>query len=172
MALKHYQGSIPDARKQSVWVCPTCGAQNTTPIEQGCKGCGTGADAKHVGVPERRSPPPRLAPSIVHLQAYAETWAAGHPEATVAEAFAAGYAYARAGLQADVGATGTLSGEPDAHGLGQVDRDTIAAALRFYAENMLALGAIPGQLTAADARQLADTFDGGLQSDDVPDIPF
>ncbi len=159
MAMKYYQGRVP-GQASVAWRCPTCGAENTTPIEQGCKGCGTGADAKHVGVPVRSyaDVPQTVGRPITiatdHAVAAAQAWQDAHMGASLEEAFMAGVLWAQSG--------GRVADAHDANGLGKVDKDTIAAALRFYAENMLALGAIPGQLTAEDARQLADTFDGGL----------
>jgi hypothetical protein len=65
MALRHYQGSIGKP-VGAVWKCPTCKAENTQPLEQGCPICGAGADAKPGTVPqasaERMTPMPPMQP--------------------------------------------------------------------------------------------------------------
>jgi hypothetical protein len=43
MAFRHFQGTPRPVA--AAWKCPTCGVENTTPLEQGCPSCRAGADA-------------------------------------------------------------------------------------------------------------------------------
>lgn len=68
MAFRHYEGS-PRPRA-AAWKCPSCHADNTGPLEDGCTSCGAGADARK-GTDNRvppaaasaMKPPPSQAPA-------------------------------------------------------------------------------------------------------------
>jgi hypothetical protein len=74
MALKHWGGSIP--QKAVVWKCPTCGVENTGPLEQGCTSCHAG-DPKQVGkvtveAPDRQLQPIDLSGLRARVKAYTD----------------------------------------------------------------------------------------------------
>lgn len=51
---RHYTG--PTLGAVGVWKCPSCGAENSGAIDDGCTACGSGsAKARHVGVPPSRT---------------------------------------------------------------------------------------------------------------------
>src|SRR5436190_24380871 len=47
MTLRHYGGRVPEVA--STWTCPSCSAENSTPLKAGCQQCGAGGDARKVG---------------------------------------------------------------------------------------------------------------------------
>jgi len=141
---RHYQGG--GLGPIAGWACPSCGAENQGPLEQGCGICGAGRPGRHVGTPPPPAPPappepepepepePPAAPPRVNL---AHLWIDRHPDATVEEAFTAGYIegvreaqrqIARANLPPPVEPTFT----PD----GAVNR-TVIAALELFREQVL-----------------------------------
>ena len=90
---RHYEGGglgpIP------VWKCPSCGADNQGPLEQGCALCGAGKPGRHVGREAAPPPPPPL-PEIEPAEPPASpnlavAWLDRHPGATLEEAFMGGY---------------------------------------------------------------------------------
>jgi len=79
---RHYTGG--GLGNEAGWKCPGCGAENQGPISQGCALCGAGkpghrADAALEPPEQGRSDDP------------AEAWLQAHPNASVREAFLAGY---------------------------------------------------------------------------------
>ena len=128
------------------WQCPACKAENSGPLEQGCVSCGSGSiAARHVGVPPRQQQlvndrSQQLSNDLsakmqtgVDVFLYAQQWWAANPDATPADAFVAGYKYARGQTMAappvavDVQ---TLAPEGKA-------RRTIRAALEYFREQIL-----------------------------------
>jgi len=102
---RHYVGGgLGDERG---WKCPSCGAVNLTLIAQGCQLCGAGAPGHRVEPPPAPPSPATPPPSredyalndevteTTHRAAagwtLAERWEREHPDATIADAFAAGY---------------------------------------------------------------------------------
>lgn len=54
MAERHYVGS--GLGEMLLWKCPRCGADNTGPLSEGCKSCGSGtAKPRHVELPHGAS---------------------------------------------------------------------------------------------------------------------
>lgn len=82
---RHYQGA--GLGQVGIWGCPSCGDDNTGPIEQGCVHCGAGRPAAKVEPPP--TPPPPAAGKAVENE-YTQ-WLTRHPDATTEQAFIAGY---------------------------------------------------------------------------------
>lgn len=85
-ASRHYTGP---GLGEGAWRCPACGVENAGPLVGGCSVCGAGR-------PGQRATEERPASVTSPLEVSAQ-WAAQHPQATLVEAFAAGYAH---GVQA------------------------------------------------------------------------
>ena len=95
---RHYTGG--GLGDMGMWECPSCGAENAGPLTGGCQLCGAGKP--DAGPPP---PPPRPAPTLAPTprpvaEAPAEDddtpnawthWIARHPDATLEQAFTAGY---------------------------------------------------------------------------------
>ena len=93
---RHYTGR---GLGEDVWHCPACGAENVGPIAQGCS-CGAGKPGRRATPsvdppvtpgedgPAFVSPAPR-SPDTPDL---ATAWVIDHPEASLEDAFTAGYA--------------------------------------------------------------------------------
>lgn len=183
MALKHWQGSIPN--KPVAWHCPSCTAENTGPLERGCTSCHAG-DPAYAKVAVQREAHNELVQRQQHPDGVLEgastafdTWYTG-PESgrdTGWAAFAAGVRWARTqaapagnALTEGVGSTerpeaapqgGWMlalippgSGALDAQDVDPRTQATVLAALAFYKDNQLGYGDIPGQLTATECSQL------------------
>ena len=125
------------------WQCPACKAENSGPLEQGCVSCGSGSvAARHVGVP---GPPPQLKPDFtpitqprsmgvdVRIGMHAVEWMAANPDATVADAFVAGYQFA---LGKVIGAPPVAVDVQQLAPEGKARR-TIRAALEHFREQIL-----------------------------------
>jgi len=79
---RHYTGG--GLGQEGAWACPSCGAENLGAISQGCERCGAGRPGHRVDAAPptpARSEPPNAA----------TLWIQHHPEATLAQAFTAGY---------------------------------------------------------------------------------
>lgn len=84
---RHYVGGgLGDERG---WRCPSCGAVNLTLIAQGCQRCGAGMPGPRAEAPP--APPSPATPPPEEEESLAERWRREHPEATVEDAFTAGY---------------------------------------------------------------------------------
>ena len=103
---RHYEGG--GLGHIGVWHCPTCGEDNLGPLEDGCAVCGAGRPGRHVGVgagapppaPPVEQPEPEERPRVserapddptYHQADWATTWAAEHPDVSVADAFRQGF---------------------------------------------------------------------------------
>lgn len=83
---RHYQGP---GLGEAMWKCPSCGAENQGPIAAGCTLCGAGTpDQKSEAPPP---PPPDLEPEGEEQLGPFDRWALAHPQATLEDAFTAGY---------------------------------------------------------------------------------
>lgn len=91
---RHYVGG--GLGPETTWACPSCGEDNQGPLAAGCVHCGAGKPGRHIGTqppppptldtetPEDQEPaPPPLNP--------AQQWTVEHPEASLEEAFTAGF---------------------------------------------------------------------------------
>lgn len=81
---RHYRG--PGLGEVGMWACPSCGAENAGPLAGGCLVCGAGKPGQQVEAP----PPPPAPPTSVPGDA-AGSWWERHPDATLEQAFTAGY---------------------------------------------------------------------------------
>lgn len=197
MAFRHYGGSTPSAR--APWKCPSCGAENSGPLEQGCSACGAGGDAKKLDsplAPPRGSTVPDVLADTSVEYGFHQWWEGRkdlYPDANedlLMHVFAAGVDWMRRVLQRTA-VPAPPAGRTEMDALVDVAfidlqdpivRATLAAALSFYIDNQLTYGAIPGQLDAEGARALlaqlqppaepaaGEPIDGIPPHD--PDIPF
>lgn len=135
---RHYTGGgLGDERG---WRCPACGAENAGLIAEGCALCGSGTPGRRVEPPPPPSPPaaeaPREAPREAPVLNPAQLWIARHPNASLEEAFTAGYVEGvRAQLKDMRGATPpppAITFAPE----GTVNR-TIIAALQLFRDQVL-----------------------------------
>jgi hypothetical protein len=93
---RHYVGGgLGDERG---WKCPSCGAENLGLIAQGCQLCGAGTPGHRVepppAPPSPTTPPPSREDYALRDEvgeSLAERWAREYPDATIADAFTAGY---------------------------------------------------------------------------------
>ncbi len=184
MAFRHGEHGVLTT-KSAIWFCPSCGKENTGPLEAGCA-CGVYKDAKKVTpVVKDNIIIPAFDPKSLDPQEVAfSQWynkSSDHLDAhdMSREAFAAGVAWARGNplprpvpLPSDaVVASGGWNlamthsdpstwGDPE-HMNTPLDKraqETIKAALAFYRDNTLQYGPIPGQLSAAECTQLIATL--------------
>jgi hypothetical protein len=134
---RHYQGGGLGA--EMAWDCPSCGVENTGPLTQGCVHCGAGRPGRHVGQapppPAPPTPPAAAPPDGAEQLSLFGHWAMQHPQATLEDAFTAGYVEGvrearRAALAAQPPA------EPVLDPQGKVAR-TIVAALAYFADQVL-----------------------------------
>jgi len=116
---RHYTGG--GLGMEGGWKCPSCGAENSGPIAQGCQLCGAGRPGHRVD-----TPPP--APERSRSDDPGEAWAEAHPHASLRDAFLAGY---EAGVRTARLAAPAFAPE------GKVNR-TIAAALALFRDQVLA----------------------------------
>jgi hypothetical protein len=143
---RHYQGA--GLGQVGLWGCPSCGADNTGPLEQGCSSCGAGRPAPR---PEPPTPPaptpyqagydngpaPRVSERTTDDPPYSyPTYSATDTHALVDRAYQAGY---KAGYEA---AMRDIQGRQQAAGQGtflsQYKRQrTIVAALELFREQVL-----------------------------------
>jgi hypothetical protein len=93
---RHYTGG--GLGNESGWKCPACGAENAGPIAGGCTLCGAGRPGYRVGENQPPPPPPQPAapepeppPAAGERVNLAQLWIQRHPDATLEEAFTAGY---------------------------------------------------------------------------------
>jgi|SRR5262245_11003361 len=109
------------------WRCPACGADNSGPLEQGCGACGSGAPGRRADGPP---PPPAAAP--IEPPSPAQRWLAQHPDATLEDAFTAGY------VEGIREARRALARRPEAMSAeGKLQR-TMIAALAHFRDQVLA----------------------------------
>lgn len=135
-----------------IWKCPSCRVENTGALEQGCASCGAGRPGFHVApgflvqaeAAARRGESPafhalkRDREQSAELCSVAVQWVAAHADASLADAFIAGYQLARAQTAAHrmvappvTAAVAGLAPEGKA-------RRTIIAALRLFKDQVLA----------------------------------
>jgi hypothetical protein len=117
------------------WNCPACGAENAGPLGQGCSSCGAGQPGRRAELP----PPPPAGESPGSFSAsLASRWLDAHPEASIEEAFTAGYA---AGIDAARAALLQQTRRRDSREVfdpaGKVQR-TLIAALELFRNRILA----------------------------------
>jgi hypothetical protein len=84
---RHYTGG---GLGEAPWTCPSCGAENTGPLSQGCQLCGAGKPGKHIDPDDSHRPPPSP-PAPAAAAGPGQHWALRNPTATLAEAWEAGY---------------------------------------------------------------------------------
>lgn len=84
---RHYTGSGLGA--ESGWKCPACGAENAGPIAAGCQLCGSGKPGWRAADPP--PPPPITIEPPVDAIDDAAAWARRHRDATLEQAYTAGY---------------------------------------------------------------------------------
>lgn len=134
---RHYTGA--GLGQEGVWSCPSCGGENTGPIAEGCQLCGAGKPGYRVETTppptftppaESEEPPPAQPPHVT----LAQVWLDRHPEATLEEAFKAGFA---AGLYSARQEQRTRPPEPVFTREGIVNR-TLIAALALFRDQILA----------------------------------
>ena len=131
---RHYVGG--GLGVESGWKCPACGAENAGAIAQGCSHCGSGQPGVHGEPPPSRgarggrATPPPPEPEA-RQDDVATWWAEQHPDASVEEAYRAGY---EAGVQAVRAAARPVA--PGAQGNEKIAR-TIIAALDYFADHVL-----------------------------------
>jgi hypothetical protein len=88
---RHYTGGGLGA--ETGWKCPSCGAENTGPIAQGCQLCGAGKPGQRAADPPP-PPPPRaeaLKQDVEQDVDEATAWVKAHPRASITDAYTAGY---------------------------------------------------------------------------------
>lgn len=125
---RHYQGG--GLGTEAGWKCPSCGAENLGPIAQGCALCGAGKPG------HRAEPPPTirpLTPVDEEQLGVFDRWVRAHPQATLEEAFTAGYVEG-------VRASRAALPKGDTHPLtpeGKINR-TLVAALAWFRDQVLA----------------------------------
>jgi hypothetical protein len=167
MAFRHYTGTVQT--KASVWRCPTCNAEVTTPLEQGCPQCNAGRDAAQA----RAAKAMEQALPSTQSRTPLEQWVyARYPEGLDT----AGWVIAQGAWDAAIrwenrqrkehtevakvpaGGSWELAmisaGEHDK--LDPRAHQTIVAALAFYRDNQLAYGAVPGLLSAQECSELIE----------------
>lgn len=88
---RHYVGG--GLGNESGWSCPSCGAENAGPIAQGCSLCGAGRPGYRAEAPPPPPPaaPPEPEPAAAGEINLAQLWIQRHPDATLEQAFTAGY---------------------------------------------------------------------------------
>jgi len=135
---------------EAMWACPSCGAENQGPIAGGCAVCGAG-DPKAAPPP----PPPDLEPPQVAQGDMADYWAAKHPDATIADAYRAGYLEAQQhwAQRQQQPPTGVASGAAGFSPEGKVGR-TIVAALMVFRDQVLATD--PEEITSGEWLSVAE----------------
>jgi len=144
---RHYQGA--GLGQVGLWGCPSCGADNAGPLEQGCTSCGAGRPAPRP--PEPPTPPiPRVSQREPDDPTYTlgtdvlrlwREWDQQYPDATTEMAYTAGYvAGMRAALRAQVAQhrahQQALPSEMSYTGEGKMTR-TIIAALSLFRDQVL-----------------------------------
>ena len=121
-ASRHYRGP---GLGEAVWTCPSCGAENAGPVAQGCQLCGAGKPGYRVA-----EPPPQRQGDV------ATVWADRHPEASIEDAYRAGYEdgvrAVRASMKPKSTAEPTLSQTVEARQL-----RTLCAALELFRDQIL-----------------------------------
>ena len=123
---RHYQGP---GLGEAMWRCPSCNAENLGPIPQGCVHCGAGTPGQKVEAPPPPAPPPEGAEQLGPF----DRWALAHPQASLEEAFDAGY---REGLHA--AAARASQPRPESFAPEGAVARTIVAALAFFRDQVLA----------------------------------
>jgi hypothetical protein len=141
---RHYPGA--GLGNESGWACPSCGAENAGPIAQGCALCGAGRPGRHIGTDAPPPPPPATprptpeppaAPARPTPAPGAERWLDHHPEATLEEAFTAGYIEGvRDARRAQLAAAPPQ--QPIVFSPELVINRTLVAALTFFRDQVLA----------------------------------
>jgi len=132
---RHYVGG--GLGMEAGWKCPRCGAENQGPIAQGCTQCGSGAPGRHIGQAPPPPPAPEPAPPTPDpTRSVAEVWLDEHPDATLEEAFTAGYVEGIREARRAQRATAPSAPQPFTPELA-VNR-TIVAALELFRDQVLA----------------------------------
>jgi len=147
-ASRHYTG--PGIGEATGWNCPSCGAENSGPLEQGCPACGAGRPGSRVEPPALwpkvpASPaPPTPPPPRGEARGDEAAWVAAHTDATLHEAYLAGYAHGmRDALQQQGAAQRIVAPAPSGadkftpSGANQFTR-TLVAALTLFRDQVLA----------------------------------
>ena len=147
---RHYDG--PTLGPIVAWNCPSCGVENTGPLEQGCVHCGAGKPGYHVAVDHtvpakiEDSPAVRLVQSdqIDHLRGLeveiyraALNWTATHPDRSLTDAFVAGYQLASAQHRAQTMHAAPVTADIEPLAPKGKARRTILAALQLFRDQVL-----------------------------------
>lgn len=145
---RHLAGRLPGV--DDPWICPRCGAENATPLPQGCQACGSGKPGmKAPETPKRpqtpqealsvRQEPARAAiGSLDDLQAFhawlaRRTFSKDAPAPTLQEVWMAALEYARFAAR---GAEAELLEAPTPEALSAEQR-TLIAALELFIDQVL-----------------------------------
>ena len=141
---RHYDGG---GLGEAAWDCPSCGAENTGPLAQGCQVCGAGRPGHRAEAPPPPpkvdvgvAPPELVVPPPAEDESVFTRWLAVHPQATLEEAFLAGYIEGiRATRRAERAAPAAPAAQPQPPELpsDKVAR-TMVAALALFRDQILA----------------------------------
>jgi len=138
---RHYSGGGLGAA--GLWECPACGEENAGPLEQGCAHCGSGRPGRRAEPATPPPPPPPPAPPLQrqqHEPTIAEIYAKQNPQATIEDAFMAGYqagvAQARAAMKPK-SAPRTASEPTMATSIEARQVRTLIAALELFRDQFL-----------------------------------
>jgi len=137
---RHYDGG--GLGMEAGWNCPSCGNENGGPIAQGCVVCGAGKPGRHIGreqsvPPEPAAPPPPAPPPVDQEQlGVFDRWALSHQEATLEEAFTAGYIEGVRAMRREQLAQRPRATEGPLDPESKIAR-TIVAALGYFTDQIL-----------------------------------
>lgn len=142
---RHYDG--PGLGEVGAWKCPACAAENTGPIDAGCVSCGSGsARARHVGQPPpaaqvSKSPAFQAVKAdmdrAADLYQAALAWSGAHQQASLADAFVAGWQLAQAQFAAHAIAAPPVTADVATLAPEGKARRTIIAALEVFKDQIL-----------------------------------
>jgi hypothetical protein len=140
---RHYGGG--GLGQTGVWACPACGAENQGPIDQGCALCGAGKPGRRVK-PSTPPPPPPAHDDDPRVEQgdVADYWARTHPEASIAQAYRAGYLD---GVREALAKTRAAEASPPLLAEDRARR-TIIAALALFRDQVLASS--PEEVTSGE----------------------
>lgn len=128
---RHYTGP---GLGEAMWHCPSCGAENHGPIPGGCVTCGAGNPM----APPPKPPEPRTAAEEDEQLGPFDRWALTHPQATLEQAYTAGYTKGVRDATHALVEQQRLATEQQAFDpKGKVNR-TVVAALMIFRDQVLA----------------------------------
>jgi hypothetical protein len=128
---RHYRGP---GLGEAIWNCPACGAENQGAIAQGCALCGSGRPGYKMDAPP--PPPPTATPEPPAAEETEFTrWMRQHPDATVEDAYTAGYIEGMRDARRQQLAAQPPAAAPPAEG--DINSRTMIAALTFFRDQVL-----------------------------------